>query len=86
MDDVIAVRVITPYVLEVTFHDGERRIVDVADRLWGEVFEPLRDPDYFAKVTVDPEIGTVVWPNGADFAPEFLREGVLVAPAQTTVG
>jgi Protein of unknown function (DUF2442) len=40
----------------------------------GPVFEPLRDPAFFAKVRVDPELGTVVWLNGADLAPEVLHE------------
>ena len=46
---------------------------DLADELWGEVFEPLRDPAFFGRFTVDH---TLVWPNGADFAPEFLHERV----------
>ena len=75
METVIAVEVLRPYVLEVTFEDGARRQVDIEPFLWGEVFQPLRDPAYFAQVTVDPELGTIVWPNGADLAPEFLYYG-----------
>ena len=75
MERVVSVHVPRPYILEVTFTDGTRREVDVEAELWGEVFEPLRDPAYFAQVTVDPELGTVVWPNGADLAPEFLYYG-----------
>lgn len=41
------------------------------------MFEPLRDVEYFAKVSVDRELGTVVWPNGADLAPEVLHEQAL---------
>ena len=55
------------------FDDGVEGTVDLADELWGEVFEPLRDPSYFARFAVDD---TLVWPNGADFAPEFLHERV----------
>jgi hypothetical protein len=66
------VRVTRPYCLELTFDDGTRREIDVEAELWGEMFEPLRDPAFFAQVKVDDELGTVVWPNGADFAPEFL--------------
>jgi len=43
------------------------------------VLEPLRDEAYFARVELHPELHTLVWPNGADFAPEFLREKLLVA-------
>ena len=64
-----------PFVIEVWFKDGAHRIVDVSDRLYGEVFEPLRDPGYFLRGAFDPEAGTIAWPNGADFAPEFLRYG-----------
>jgi hypothetical protein len=41
------------------------------------MFEPLKDVEYFAKVTVDAELGTVVWPNGADIAPEVLHKQAL---------
>jgi len=68
------VRVIGPYTLVVRFDDGVCRRVDLANELWGPVFEPLRDPAFFAKAFVDHEAGTVAWPNGADLAPEFLHE------------
>jgi Protein of unknown function (DUF2442) len=58
--------------LELSFTDGARGVVDVEPLLSGPVFEPLRDPGYFSKVALDPVCGTVVWPNGADFAPEAL--------------
>jgi hypothetical protein len=74
-DPVVAsVRVIPPYTLELEFEDGERRIVDLEDELWGPIFGPLKDPGFFAQVVVDQEAGTVVWPNGADIAPETLYE------------
>jgi hypothetical protein len=57
-----------------TFNDGTTKQVDVRPLLDGAIFEPLRDPAYFARVTLDTICGTVVWPNGADFAPEALRE------------
>jgi hypothetical protein len=47
--------------------------VDVLPLLHGQVFEPLRDPAFFSRVALDPVCGTVVWPNGADFAPEALH-------------
>lgn len=46
------------------------------DELWGEMFEPLKDEALFATARQDGELGTVVWANGADFAPEFLLEAV----------
>jgi hypothetical protein len=55
------------------FDDGTRGEVDLFAELAGEVFEPLRDPGYFAMFIVDE---TLIWPNGADFAPEFLHERV----------
>jgi Protein of unknown function (DUF2442) len=67
-----------PYRLRLTFADGLDGDVDLSslrdDR--GEVFAPLRDRSYFDQVTVDPELGTVVWPNGADLAPDVLYNQV----------
>ena len=74
MDIVTRVGVIPPYILEVTFADHVRRRVNVESLLYGEMFEPLRDAALFAQARVDPVLGTVVWPNGADLSPEFLRE------------
>ena len=61
-----------PYSLDVCFNDGVRKQVDLTPLLTGPVFRPLRDPSYFARVVVDSQSGTVVWPNGADLAPEAL--------------
>lgn len=63
--------------LRLTFADGLTGDVDLSDRFTGRVgpmFEPLRDVDYFATVRVDAELGTIVWPNGADLAPDVLHE------------
>lgn len=62
-----------PFRLRLRFSDGVVKTVDVRPLLVGPVFEPLRDAGYFARVVVDPACGTVVWPNGADFAPEALH-------------
>ena len=75
VESVVGVRVLRPFVLEVTFEDGFVREVDLEPELWGGSFEALKDPAFFAQVTVDEELGTVVWPNGADIAPEFLYYG-----------
>ncbi len=69
------VEVLRPYVIEVTFDDGSRRQIDMERELWGEVFEPLRDPALFAQAAVDSMFGSVYWPTGADLAPEFLYFG-----------
>ncbi len=71
---VMAAQVTGPHRLRLKFNDGTEKVVNVLPLLKGPVFEPLKDPSYFARVSVDPIAGTVVWPNGADFAPEALRE------------
>ena len=58
--------------IRLVFNDGVEGIVDFADWLSGPVFEPLTDPAYFARFSI--EGGTVAWPNGADIAPETLHE------------
>lgn len=60
------------YSLTVTFNEGTTKRVNLRPLLWGEVFEPLRDPDRFREVYLDEELGTIAWPNGADLAPEAL--------------
>lgn len=75
IETVVVVRVLRPYVLDVTFEDGVQREVDVESFLWGEVFQPLRDPAFFSQVSVDSAAGTIVWPNGADLASGFLSYG-----------
>jgi len=48
------------------------REINLEPVLYGELYEPLRDHDFFRQVTVDAEAGTIVWPNGADFDPDLL--------------
>ncbi len=62
------------YKLRVFFEDGTSKVVDLQPYLDGPVFEPLKSPDFFRQVSVNPDIDTIVWPNDADFAPEFLYE------------
>jgi hypothetical protein len=71
---IVNARHVEGHVMWLEFEDGACGEVDLADSLDGTVFEPLRDPAYFRGLRVDPDLHTVVWPNGADFAPEFLRE------------
>jgi len=70
------VRPVRDYVVWLRFADGTEGEVDLKDELYGEVFEPLRDRKLFRLVSVHPEWHTIAWPNGADFAPEFLHAAV----------
>ena len=79
---VAAVRHVRDHVLWVRFSDGVEGEVDLADGLAGELFAPIRDPATFARATVHH--GTVVWPNGADWAPETLYERVLAEDGSTS--
>jgi hypothetical protein len=67
------------YQLKLTFNDGVAGVVDLSNELWGEMFEPLKDFQLFSQVKLDKELDTIVWANGADLAPEFLRN--LIQPA-----
>jgi hypothetical protein len=71
-----SVEVLGHYRLRVGFSDGSQRDVDLTGALHGPVFEPLADPDYFAQVRVDEELGTVAWPNGAYLDPLVLHGDV----------
>jgi hypothetical protein len=80
---ITAVEVTGPHSLHLTFDDADQstKAINLYSELEGPVFEPLKDPATFARVWLDPELGTVVWPNGADFAPDFLyRVSEPVAP------
>lgn len=65
---------ISDYIIWVSFDDGSDGQVDLEESLKGPVFIPLKDKSLFSRVMVDPELETVVWPNGADLAPEYLKE------------
>jgi len=60
------------------FRDGTAGEIDLAGALRGPVFEPLHDPAVFQQFAIHPEFQTLVWPNGADFAPEFLHDNIRV--------
>jgi hypothetical protein len=68
------------FVLRLGFDDGSVRKIDLEAELWGPVFEPLRDPQLFREVRVDEELGTIVWPNGADMDPDVLHGDARPAP------
>ena len=71
--DVTNVECLTDYQLRLRFEDGVEGVVDVAKLVaFTGVFAPLEDKAYFARVRVDPDIGTICWPNGADLDPDVL--------------
>ncbi|OWY71390.1 molybdopterin-guanine dinucleotide biosynthesis protein A [cyanobacterium TDX16] len=73
--DVTEVRPLDGYRLLLTFEGGDSREVDVSSIVtFDGVFKPLQDKSYFRQVRVEPEIGTIVWPNGADLCPDVLFE------------
>lgn len=72
----VAVTIVDPldgYKLSLIFDDGNKRVVDLTADLWGPMGEPLRDPSVFRQVSVDPELRTIVWPNGFDLDPDVLH-------------
>lgn len=75
---IVEARHVAGHTLWLRFSDGAEGEVDLGNELYGEVFEPLNDVGHFQSFQVHPEFKTVVWPNGADFAPEFLRASLRV--------
>ena len=71
-------RHVSNYTLRIRFDDGTEGEVNLSGELEGEVFSPLRDVAFFLKFEIHPEFHTLAWPNGADFAPEFLYERVRI--------
>lgn len=70
---VLAYEVAAPYTLKITFDDGLSQMINFEPILSGALYSPLRDLAVFNQVKLDPEIQTLVWPNGADFDPETLH-------------
>lgn len=68
------VEVVGTYSIRAEFDDGTAQIIDLEPVLEGELYGPLRDPALFKKVSIDPEVRTVTWPNGADFDPTILHD------------
>ncbi len=75
---VLEARYVDGHTVWLRFRDGTSGEIDLAPALRGPVFEPLRDPVVFKDFAIHPEFHTLVWPNGADFAPEFLHDNVRV--------
>ncbi len=71
--DIISVKLLKNYKLRLRFEDNKEGIVDIQQQIqFTGVFEPLKNPDYFAQVKVNPELGTIQWHNGADLDPDDL--------------
>jgi hypothetical protein len=80
-----SVELLEGFALRLSFDDGTEREVDLEAELWGPMFEPLRaDPDLFRQVRVDDDLGTIVWPNGADMDPDVLHGDFEAAEPPTT--
>jgi hypothetical protein len=71
---VTSFELLAPYTLLVSFGDDTQQTIDFEDVLAGDLYRPLRDPALFNQVRIDPEVHTLVWPNGADFDPETLHD------------
>jgi hypothetical protein len=81
LKDIVAAKAVGDCRLHLRFEDGVEGVVDLAPHLtFRGVFEPLRDHEYFAQVRVDADLGTVVWPNGADLDPDVLYGRVIGTP------
>jgi hypothetical protein len=77
---VVGAAVVRDHVLRLVFSDGMVGDIDFSAERWTGVLSPLNDSAYFAEVTVDPEAGTVMWPDGIDLAPEPLYEQAKTHP------
>jgi hypothetical protein len=81
LPNVVSVTQTGPYRLHLWFDDGAEGEIDIEKMTTFEgVFEPLKDPGFFSQVRVDPEAGTIVWPNGADLDPLVLHSKVTGKP------
>lgn len=70
---VVAFQKVAPFTLRVEFEDGKSQVIDFRPVLRGELYGPLQEPSMFDRVQLDPEAGTLVWPNWADFDPAMLH-------------
>lgn len=74
------------YQLWLKFNDGAEGMVDLAQELWGTMFEPLKNLNLFSQLKLDTDLDTIVWPNGADLAPEFLHDLLQQSQGNSYVG
>jgi hypothetical protein len=78
--DILEAKYVRDHVVWLRFRDGVEGETDLCDELSGEVFEPLHDADFFRRFRIEGH--SMTWPNGADFAPEFLHERVAMVNAK----
>jgi hypothetical protein len=71
MHKIISARVVDKYKIDIIFDTNESFVYDAEPDLWGEVFEPLKDPAFFSRLSVD-DFGAISWPNGADYCTDSL--------------
>jgi len=71
---VVSFEIIGPYRIRVRFDDQTEQVINFQPILAGELYGPLRDLHLFNQVRIDPEVHTLVWPNGADFDPATLHD------------
>ncbi|HZK77014.1 MAG TPA: DUF2442 domain-containing protein [Candidatus Kapabacteria bacterium] len=72
LHSIYSVKVVGEYALELTFEDGVTKTVDLSGSFFGSLFNPLKDPNFFRQITLNEEVRTIEWPNGADYDPETL--------------
>ena len=78
LHDIIEVKALEGYKLFIRFDDGKSGLVDFTKLVpFKGIFEKLKDKKYFSKVTVNQEIGTICWQNGADLSPELLYDHLI---------
>jgi hypothetical protein len=78
---VLSFSIEAPYVLRIRFNDGTEQVIDFQPILAGELFGPLKELSLFNQVQIDPEVHTLIWPNGADFDPATLHDWPLYEQA-----
>lgn len=84
LKDIVAVKPLAEYQLWLRFEDGIEGVVDIHQLItFSGIFAPLEDATYFVQVQIHPELGTVVWQNGADLDPDVLYSLVTKHPIVT---
>ena len=71
---VLSFEIIAPYTLDIKFNDNKSQVINFYPILRGELYSPLKEISLFNQVQIDPEVHTLVWPNGADFDPATLHD------------